>query len=93
MVFARRVRKFNKVRHVARTKRLKERKTPSFRTVMKAVNKITRTIETKSGVTLIPDNMAFQHNNLNMVNNTFMRTSNNGLNDMEDGPVGRASSE
>jgi len=34
------------------------------------VAKITRTIETKSGVTLVPDNLGFRHNNLVTVNST-----------------------
>ena len=48
----------------------------------KKLKALTKTIETKSGVQLITDNVGFQHNNIRIVSSTFLRTS-AGIDDQE----------
>ena len=46
------------------------------------VARLTKTIETKSGVQTITDNIRFRHNNINIINCSFLRTV-AGVDDME----------
>ena len=48
----------------------------SLRTVAAKLRTLTKTIETKSGVQLITDNIQFRHNNANIISSTFMHTGN-----------------
>jgi len=47
----------------------------------KRVKRLDRTIETKSGVIQVTDGTEYGHNALNMVNNTFLGTTNGTLDD------------
>jgi len=60
----------------------RKRKGESIATLSKKLRKITKTIETKTGVTAITDNLGFQHNNMRIVNSTFLRTV-AGVDDVE----------
>jgi hypothetical protein len=54
----------------------------TLQTVARRLNSMTKTIETKSGVTQISDGTEYLHNNLYNISSTFMQTS-NGAADME----------
>jgi len=52
------------------TKKYKRKAGPSLRAIAAKVSKLTKTIETKSGVELIADGIEYLHNNLYTVRNT-----------------------
>jgi len=73
----------------ARPKQTKKRRLPNkmsketaIKRLVSRVNRITKTIETKSGVTQLPDGIQYLHNTLYTVNNTFLAT-NAGVGDSE----------
>jgi len=64
------------------TRKYKRKAGPSLRAISAKVSKLTKTIETKSGTVQISDGTEYQHNNMYIVNNTFLRTT-NGTMDVE----------
>jgi len=58
------------------TKRFKKKSGPSLRAIASKVSKLTKTIETKSGVQHIADGIEYLHNTLQMVSSSFLATGN-----------------
>jgi len=48
----------------------------TLQNVAKRLKLMSKTIETKSGVQLISDNILFRHNNANIISSSFMNTGN-----------------
>jgi len=61
----------------------KKRSGLTLQNVAKRLKMMTKTIETESGVTQVSDGTQYVHNTLNIVNNTFLRTTNGNV-DVED---------
>jgi len=57
-------------------------KTFKFKTLIRDVKKLKKTIETKSGVIQVADGTEYGHNAINIVNNTFLGTI-SGIEDNE----------
>jgi len=64
------------------TKKYKRKAGPSLRAIAAKVNKLSKTIETKSGVIQVTDGTEYGHNAINMVNNNFLGTV-SGIEDQE----------
>ena len=68
-----------------RKKTTKKRRGVTLASVSKRLKLMAKTIETKSGVQLISDNIQFRHNNANIISSTMMHTGNGTL-DQENSP-------
>ena len=71
--------KINKSRFNVKGRKKITRKRPSsvtLQNVAKRLKLMSKTIETKSGVQLISDNILFRHNNANIISSSFMNTGN-----------------